>query len=109
MVGLAILTAEELADNRTLAEPSTMAEWRHYDFAAQLEDGKSFIRLSEEMRSAYYRAEDRPKMAEIFLEACAVAALTPQVTAALELLPREKGFRISVPHPDSNREFVVLG
>jgi hypothetical protein len=107
MVGLAILTSEELARNSLLAEPSEMAEWQHYDFACQLAAGKSFIPLGEEMRSAYYQAEDRPRMAEAFLKACAVAATTPQVTAALELLKREKNFRISVTHPDSNREFMV--
>lgn len=109
MVGLAILTGEELANNRMLAEPAEMAAWRHYDFASQLAAGRSFIPLGEQMRSAYYQAENRPRTAEAFLEACAVAVTAPPVTAALELLKREKGFRISVTHPDSNREFVASG
>ena len=109
MVGLAMLTGEELASNPMLAEPSEMAAWRYYDFASALAVGKSFIPLGEEMRSAYYQAEDRPSMVEAYLEPCAVAVTAPPVTAALELLKREKGFRISVTHPDSNREFVVSG
>jgi len=108
-VGPAILTGDELAENRTLAEPSHMAEWRYYDFASELEAGRLFIPLGEEMRSAYYQSEDKPATAVRFLEACAVAATSPQVAEALALLKRRRGFRVSVTHPDSDQEFVVRG
>jgi hypothetical protein len=107
MVGLAILTGAEFADDPSLGKPSEMAEWRHYDFACERAAGRLFIPLGEEMRSAYYQCEDKPAMAVRFLEACAVAATTPEVAASLGLLKRESGFRVSVTHPDSDQEFVV--
>jgi hypothetical protein len=107
MIGLAMVTSEELVSEPFLAEPAEMAAWRHYNFAGQLAAGKLFIPLGEEMFSAYDQFEDKPTGALTFLEACAIAATSSQVTAALGLLNRESGFRVSVTHPDSDQEFVV--
>jgi hypothetical protein len=106
MLRLAILTGEELANNGSLGDPSEMAAWQYYDFACGLVAEKAFAALCKEMGSAYYQSEDRPEVVEAFLIACAAAVTTDQVAEVLGSLKQEKGFRISVTHPDSNQEFV---
>jgi hypothetical protein len=105
-LGLAVLTSAELAGDSTLADPAEMAEWEHYDFTCDQETGKPFEPLGQEMRSAYEQAEDKAGAAEAFLRACAAAVTSDQVTAALALMKRDVGFRVSVAHPDSDQEFV---
>ena len=107
MLGLAVLTADEAGTDPELNNPAEMAAWRHYDFASGLAAGCAFIPLGAEMRSAYYEAGDRPGTAVAYLRACAAAAAGPTVAAALDLFKRADGFRLSVAHPDSGREFVA--
>jgi hypothetical protein len=105
LVGLAILTASEVAQNPALADPAEMAAWRHYDFSQELTAWQSAAVLASEMKDAYY-AGDRPNVADAFMAACADALSSPQVAEALELLGRSNDFRLSVAHPDDGREFV---
>ena len=107
MLGLAVLTADEAATDPELNDPAEMAAWRHYDFASGLAAGRALIPLGAEMRSAYYEAGDRPATAEAYLRACVSAAASPTVAAALDQFKRADGFRLSVTHPDSGREFVA--
>lgn len=106
----AVLTGDELARDPTLADPALMAEWRYYDAASLLGLGAArlLIPLGEEMRAAYYAAEDHPAAAVKYLQACAAAATSPQVAEALRPFRLEPRFRVSVTHPDSNQEFVAV-
>jgi hypothetical protein len=106
-VELSILTAEELNADAALNKPAEMAVWRYYNFATDLAAWVPAQVLERQMSQAYYADEDddRKAIADAFFRACAAAAATPEVAAAIGLLKRDAGFRISVSHPDDKREF----
>jgi len=105
LLSLAVLTAEELAEDAGLADPRTTMDWHHGEFTEEVESWGLTTPLAQEMRSAYYRSTDCPAAALAFLRACAKAAATFTVAEAVSLLKRAGGFRICVPHPDDGREF----
>jgi hypothetical protein len=105
-VELALLTAGEVAAAPELADPADMAAWRHYRFSNGLAAWQLVASLGREVRVAYEAAADPGAAAEAFMRACADAAVSPQVTAAVKLLVRAAGFRLTVTHPDDGREFV---
>jgi hypothetical protein len=104
-IGLAALTATEVATDKSLADPAEMAAWRFFDFARDFESWQLTTPLAEQMRSAYYSG-DRPAVVEAFFGACAAAISSEPVSAALGEFTRAIGFGISVAHPDNGREFV---
>lgn len=103
LLGLAILTAEELAEDAGLADPMRTMEWRHGEFTEEVEAWRLTTPLAQGMRAAYNSSPDCPAAAIAFLRACARAVATPAVAEAASLLERADGFRISVPHPDDRR------
>jgi hypothetical protein len=105
LLGLAILTAEEFAEEANLAGPMKIMDWQHGEFTEEVEAWGPTTPLAQEMRATYYSSSDCPAAALAFLRACARAAATSTVTEAVSLLKRADGFRISVPHPDDRREF----
>jgi hypothetical protein len=106
LITLALLTAEEVQSNPLLVDPAEMAAWRHYDFTRASVAWQPVTELGREMQTAYERGQ-RSDVAEAFLRACAEAVSSPLVAAALGQLSRADAFRLSVTHPDDNREFVL--
>lgn len=105
LLSLAILTAEELAEDAALADPRSTMEWRYGEFTEEIQSWRQTTPLAQQMRAAYDGSSDCPAAAIAFLRACATAAATATVTEAVGTLTRANGFRISIPHPDSGREF----
>jgi hypothetical protein len=106
-IGLAALTATEIAADPELADPTEMAAWLHYGLSDRLAAWQSAAVLGEEMRFAYESAADPPRVAEAFLRACARAVAHPEVLAAAQRLNLTADFRFTVTHPDDGREFVA--
>jgi hypothetical protein len=104
-LGLAVLTASEADADSLLADPSEMAAWQHFQCAAGLPAWGPAADLGREMRAAYTAAADRRATVDQYLRACAAAMANPEVAAAVELLDRDRRFRVSVAHPDDGREF----
>src|SRR5262249_2870624 len=105
LLGLAILTAEEVAADAGLADPMRTMDCKHGEVREEVEAWRLTTPLAHEMRAAYNRSSDCPGTALEFLRACARAFATAAVAEAVGLLQRVDGFRISVPHPDDRREF----
>jgi hypothetical protein len=110
-IELSVLTSEELDGDSHLLEPSELASWSHYNFGAGLASWPIEKILGPQMSEAYYLSADGDKkaIAELFLQACAAAADSPQVRTAIELFERDPKFKIRVAHPDNNREFYTPG
>lgn len=106
-VDLAVLTANEVSADPELADPSGMAAWEYYCFSDGLIAWRPVAALGAEMRAEYEAAASRPTTADGFLRACAQAAVSPEVAAAIEKLNRTLSFRLTVTHPDDGREFVL--
>jgi hypothetical protein len=104
-LGLAALTAREVASDNLLADPAEMAAWRYFDFAQEFPSWKVVSDLGKRMRLDY-EAGDRLAVAEAFMRACAAAISSKSVGDALAAFVRTDGFRLSVAHPDDRREFV---
>jgi hypothetical protein len=104
-IGIAALTAKEIAADRAFDDPAEMAAWRFFDFARDFESWEAATALGQEMKSVYYSG-DRPAVVEAFLGACAAAITSDVVVEALDGIARVDGFRLSVAHPDNGREFV---
>jgi hypothetical protein len=105
LLGMAILTAEELAKDASLADPMRTMDWQHGEFTEEVEAWGLTTPLAQEMRAAYSGSSDCPAAAVAFLRACAGAVAIATVVKAVSLLKRADGFRVSVPHPDDRREF----
>src|SRR5262249_28677409 len=104
-LGLAILTAEEFAEDASLSDPRRTMDWQYGEFTEEVDAWDATTPLAQEMRAAYYGSSDCPTAAIAFLRACAQAAATSTVTEAVSVLERTDKFQISVPHPDDHREF----
>jgi hypothetical protein len=107
-IGIAALTAKEVAADKALDDPAEMAAWRFFDFACDFDSWRVAGVLAQEMKSAYYSG-DRPAVVEAFFSACAAAITSDAVGGALESFTRVDGFRLSVAHPDNGREYVSSG
>jgi hypothetical protein len=103
LLGLALLTAEELDEDADLADPMRTMDWRYGEFTEEVEAWRLTTPLAQEMRAAYNSSSDCPATAIGFLRACARALATATVAEAVGLLKQADGFRISVPHPDDRR------
>lgn len=104
-IGISALTATEVARDHSLADPAEMAAWRFFDFASDFECWQEVTEIVREMKTAYY-SEDRLRVVETFIGACAEAITSDVVGAALEKFALAEGFTLSVVHPDTGREFV---
>jgi hypothetical protein len=104
---LSALTAADVAADPALADPTEMAAWQRYRFSDGLAAWVPVAALGREMRAGYEAAPDHAAVAEAFMRACAGALARPEVLAAVELLERVAGFRLTVTHPDDGREFVA--
>ncbi len=104
-IGIAVLTAKEVAADRALDNPAEMAAWRFFDFASEFDSWHAATALGQEMKAAYYSG-DRPAVVEAFFSACAAAITSDAVAVALEGFIRVDDFRLSAAHPDDRREFV---
>ena len=109
-VELSLLTAEELATDPLLRAPEEVGAWQHYDFAADMESWEAATPLKRQMARDYADAPEaeRPAVVAAYVRACAEAVAAPAVSDALAALNRSQGFRSSVTHPDTHREFHPL-
>jgi hypothetical protein len=82
-----------------------MAAWQYYNLNDGLEAWRPALQLGEVMRAVYEAATDHKSAADAFFRACAFAAASAEVVAALGRFHRDARFRVSVTHPDDNREF----
>ena len=105
-LGLAALTATEVAADKLLADPAEMAAWRYFDFTRDLSSWQPASDLGERMKSAYENG-DRRAVADAFFRACVAAMTSKVVRDALAVFVRIDDFRLSVPQPDDRREFVA--
>lgn len=106
VIVLAFLTHSELKDAPFLSEAAEMAAWKHYDFGAKLASWRTISGIASAMRNAYEDAgDDRRDVANQFFRECASAVASNSVQKALSVFRRTKGFRVSVPHPDSGDEY----
>jgi hypothetical protein len=80
-----------------------------YDFASPLASCASGLRkLGGEMRQVYEQLQaDKGKIAEAFFVACAQAVASDAVQRVLATLQLSTKFRITVPHPDTGREYYL--
>lgn len=108
-LGLAILTADEVAADPSLDDPRMTMDWQHGEFTEEVDAWDQTTPLAQAMRAVYYSSSDCPTTAAAFLQASARAAASPTVAEAVGLLDRAEGFRISVIHPDDRREFFPPG
>lgn len=108
-IELSLLSAEELAADPLLSAPEEVAAWQHYDFATGLAPWEATAPLKRQMMDSYAAASptERPTVVEGYVRACAAAVALPEVAVALSSLNRSDDFRISVTHPDTNREFYL--
>jgi hypothetical protein len=104
-IGIAALTAKEVAADSAFNNPAEMAAWRFFDFARDFESWQAAVALGVQMKSAYYSG-DRPAVVEAFFSACAAAISSDSVAEALKAITLVDAFRLSVAHPDNGREFV---
>jgi hypothetical protein len=106
-VFLGLLTQDEGEADQGLREPTRMAEWKFYAFTDSLVAWTPATELASRMRPVYERAENRPLVVEQFLQACAKAVATRVVQKALSQYELSPTFRISIPHPDTNKEYYA--
>jgi hypothetical protein len=111
LIELSVLTADELDSDPMLLEPGEIAAWHHYNFGVGLASWGPSAELGRRMSGAYSAAVDRdkPAVAEAYLRACAAAVARPEMAEALGLVGYDQGFRISVAHSDTGREFYPPG
>lgn len=105
VLDLAILTHDEVVNDRLLIDPAEMAAWKHYHFGSSLASWPAVGDLASQMREAYSKSNDRADVAEEYLRACADAVATPAVQQALSKYDLTDAFRISVCHPDTDKEY----
>lgn len=110
---LAVLTAAEADADAALLDPREMAAWDRHAMSDRLPAWALVEALEWEMRAAYESAAqtagDHKVVAEAYFRACAAAAANPEVAAALDLFERDPRFRVTITHPDNNREFYPPG
>ena len=82
--------------------------WPHgsYAFTEPLASWQPIADLGWKMRTIYDEAGDkRSVQARHFFQACATAIASKPVQDALSTFRLTKGFRITIPHPDTDEEF----
>lgn len=106
-IELALLTLEEARQHPDLLDPSEMAAWRHFAFtAADTKWRETIADLEAEMAVAYGATDDRDAIVRYYLELCAAALRSPEVSIVLSRFVRAEDFAFSVTHPDTDEEFV---
>jgi hypothetical protein len=106
-VNLAILTTSEAKADPLLVDAAELAAWKHYGFESQFASWARANELCSSMRETYYRTDDRAALTDGYLQACATAAMATVVRNGLSAFNLSERFRISVCHPDGNREYVI--
>ena len=107
---LAFLTHSEVEESPFLAEVGEMAAWRNYDFASGLSCLQRASDLGSQMRDVYEQAgEDRSRVGERFLEGCAAAVAAKRVQEVLSKYKLSCSFKITIPHPDSEKDYYPPG
>jgi hypothetical protein len=105
---LSLLTYREVERNALLSDPAEMAAWEFFHFGGDLASWQPARALAQQMRERYGRAgECRAAVAEGYLRACAVALASEVVREAVARYDLADGFRLSVPHPDSDTDFYT--
>jgi hypothetical protein len=106
VIALGFLTTSEVEDSPFLAEAEEMAAWKFYDFASALPG--SSTDLGSRMRKLYEQGgDDKSKVAERFFLACAAAVASKSVQDQLSKYNLSQGFKITIPHPDSGKEYYA--
>ena len=108
-LSLALLTTAELDADPTMASPGEMAAWQHFNFTARLTEWSMVEELAHTMRSVYNASTDKAGTADRIYTAVAIALTADVVIKSLSELRLAEGFHFSVPHPDSDREYVSDG
>ena len=104
VVVLAFLTTSEVEESPFLAEVEEMAAWKYYDFASALSCSRP--ELGSRMREFYEQeGDDKAKEAERFFVACAAAVASKPVQDMLSKYKLSKSFKITIPHPDTGKEY----
>jgi hypothetical protein len=106
LLSLALLTAEERDADPNMASPWEMAAWHHFNFTARLPEWSMVEELALTMRRVYYASTDNAGTADSIFTAVAIALNADVVIKSLSELRLAEGFRFSVPHPDSDREYM---
>ena len=101
---LAALTQSEVDADSSLADPSEMASWKHYDFAESLSEF-NVKSLCETMQNDYDSTDDNDTVARTYLSLCAAALADEQITSALRKFQLPDDFRVTVTHPDDGTEY----
>jgi hypothetical protein len=103
VVVLAFLTTKEVKESPWLAETEEMAAWKFYDFASAL--SCSSAELGSRMQELYEQGDDKAKVAERFFMACAAAVASKPVQDMLSKYKLSENFKITIPHPDTGKEY----
>ena len=107
IIVLAFLTTREVEESPFLADCKEMAAWRFYDFASTLSCSRPT--LSSMMRQIYEQAgDDKAKVAEQFFLACAAAVASKPVREVLSKYKLSRSFKITIPHPDTGKEYFPV-
>jgi len=109
VLDLAILTQNEVVADPLLSEPAEMAAWKHYHFGSNLTAWRTVTELAAQMREEYSKSTDRVNVAHEYLQACAAAVAMSGVRQALSSYELTDAFRISVRHPDTEKEYYTSG
>jgi len=105
VIVLAFLAHSELKDAPFLSEAAEMAAWKYYDFGAGLTSWQPVCEFASRMRTMYENAgENRSDVARQFLQGCAAAVASKPVQDMLSKYRLAKGFKITIPHPDTAEE-----
>ncbi len=104
IIVLGFLTTNEVEESPFLVEAGEMAAWKLYDFASTLSCSRP--ELGSRMRTIYEQeGGDKAKVAERFFMACAEAVASKPVQAMLSKYELSTSFKISIPHPDTGKEY----
>lgn len=104
VIVLGFLTTKEVEESPFLAEAAEMAAWKFYDFASALSCSRP--ELGSRMRELYEQeGGDKAKVAELFFVACAEAVVSKPVQDMLSKYKLSKSFKITIPHPDTGKEY----
>lgn len=103
-IALCLLTEAECLGDPDLRDPVEMAGWRFFEFSERLEAWRAVHPLAQAMKADY---EASRESAEKYFEVGAQVLGSPQVATELAKYRLGRQFRLSVAHPDSQREYCV--
>ncbi|VTR97016.1 hypothetical protein [Tuwongella immobilis] len=102
---LAFLTTAEVQESPFLAEAEEMAAWKYYDFASVR--SSSHPDVGQLMQDVYNQYDDKAVGAELFFKGCADVMASTAIQEALSKYNTSNSFTISVPHPDTGKEYYT--